>query len=51
MRIDGKYYCRDYKHGIPGAIASTDDYETEEEAIEVVKAIIRGLRVNIDEAD
>ena len=40
IRLDGKYYCRIYKHGIPGAIASTDDYDTGEEAIEAAKAII-----------
>lgn len=41
MRIDGKCYCRIYIHWIPGAVASTDDYDTEEEAIEeAVKAII-----------
>ena len=29
-RLDGKSYCRIYLHGIPGAIASTDDFNTEE---------------------
>ena len=40
MRLDGKYYCRIYQHGIPGAIASKDDFDTEEEAIEAAEAII-----------
>jgi hypothetical protein len=40
IRLDGKYYCRIYMHGIPGAIASTDDYDTEEDAIEAAKALI-----------
>ena len=34
IRLDGKYYCSIYKHGIPGPIAFTDDYDTEEEATE-----------------
>lgn len=51
IRLDGKYYCRIYLRGIPGAVASTDDYDTEVEAIEATEEIIRGLRVNIDEAD
>jgi hypothetical protein len=40
IRIDGKYYCRIYKQGIPGSIDSTDDYDTEQEAIGAAKAII-----------
>jgi hypothetical protein len=41
IRLDGKYYCRIYQHGIPGAIASTGNYDTEEEAIEAAKSLIR----------
>jgi hypothetical protein len=41
MRLNGEYYCRIYQYGIPGAIALTDDYDTEQEAIEAAKAIIR----------
>ncbi len=37
---DGKYYCRIYQHGILDATASTEDYETEEEALEVAEGII-----------
>jgi hypothetical protein len=44
MRLDSKYYCRIYQHGIPGAIASTDDFDTEEEAIEAAEEIILELR-------
>lgn len=47
MRFDGKYYCRIYKHGIPGAIASTDDYDTEDEALEAAKRLIEDLRRTI----
>ena len=36
IRLNGKYYCRIYQHGIPGAIASTDEYDMEEEAIEAL---------------
>jgi hypothetical protein len=50
MRLDGKYYCRIYQHGIPGAICFTDDYDTEEEAIEAVEGIIQGLQLKTDEA-
>ena len=49
MRLDGIYYCRIYLHGVPGAIFFTDDYDLEEEAIEAVKVLIRGLRAKTDE--
>jgi hypothetical protein len=49
IRLDGKYYCRIYLHGIPGAIASTDDYDTKEEAIEVAEGIILRLQESDDE--
>ena len=48
-RLDGKYYCRIYQHGIPGAIASTDDYDTGQEAIEVAEGIILRLQESDDE--
>ncbi len=51
IRLDGKYYCRIYQHGIPGAIASTDDYDAEEDAIEEAEEIIRGLRVNSENTE
>ena len=44
IRLDGKYYCRIYQHGVPGAIATTDDYDTEEEAMEAAKKLIRRLQ-------
>jgi hypothetical protein len=40
MRLDGKYYCVIFQHGVPLAIAFTDDYDTEEEAIEAAKEVI-----------
>jgi hypothetical protein len=40
MRLDGKYYCRIYQHGVPGAIATTDDHDTEQGAIEAAKSLI-----------
>ena len=46
IRLDGKYYCRIYQHGIPLAIAVTDDFETEEEAIEAAKEIVDRFREN-----
>jgi hypothetical protein len=49
MRLDGKYYCRIYQHGIPGAIASTDDYDTEEEAVEAANGIILEIQTTNEE--
>jgi hypothetical protein len=49
IRIDGQYYCRIYKQGLPGPIFFTDDYDSEEEAIEAAKAIIRDHRAITDE--
>lgn len=43
IRFDGKHYCRIYQHGVHGAIASTDDYDTEEEAIEASKFLIHAI--------
>jgi acyl-CoA reductase-like NAD-dependent aldehyde dehydrogenase len=50
MRLDGKYYCRIYQHGILGAIASTEDFDSEEEALEAAEEINRGLQLKTDEA-
>ena len=44
LRIDGQYYCRIYKPGIHLALFFTDDFDTEEEAVEAAKAIIRDHR-------
>lgn len=41
IRLDGKFYCSIYMHGIPGPIAFTDDYDTEEKTKEAAKSIIR----------
>lgn len=40
MRLDEKAYYRTYQHGIPSPIGSTDDYDSEEEAIEAAKETI-----------
>ncbi len=48
-RLDGKYYYRIYQHGIPGAITTTDDYDTEEEAIEAAEAIIQEYQAKADD--
>jgi hypothetical protein len=40
-RLDGKYYCSIFQHGVPLPIAFTDDFDTEEEAIEAAKEFIR----------
>jgi hypothetical protein len=45
MRLDGKYYCVIFQHGVPLAIAFTDDYDTEEEAIEAAKVLVREKQV------
>ena len=50
IRLDGKYYCRIYQRGIPGTIASTEDFDSEEEALEAAEEIIRGLQLKTDEA-
>ncbi len=44
MGLDGRYYARIYKQGIPGPIFFTDDYNTEEQAIASAKAIIQDHR-------
>ncbi len=44
LRFDGQYYCRIYKHGIPGPIFFTDDFITEKDAIASAKAIIQDHR-------
>ena len=49
IRLDGKYYCRIYQHGIPGAITSTDDYDSEEEATETAKEIILEIQTTNEE--
>ena len=49
MPLDGKYYCRIYQHGIPGAIASTDDYEKQEDEIEAAEALIHEYQAKADE--
>ena len=49
-RLDGKYYCRIYMFGIPYFLASTDDFDSEEEALEAAEEIIRGLQLKTDEA-
>jgi hypothetical protein len=51
MRLDNKYYRRIYLHGIPGAVASTDDFDTEQEAIEVLGRMIQVCQVKIINAD
>jgi hypothetical protein len=43
-RPDDKFYCRIYQHYIPKALDKTDDFDTEEEAIEAAKEVIRGIR-------
>jgi hypothetical protein len=40
IRLDGKYYCRIYQHEIPGTIATTEDFDTEDDAVEASKGII-----------
>jgi hypothetical protein len=48
IRLDGKYYFSIYLYGIPGPIAFTDDFETEEEAIEAAKEIVSKLHAKFD---
>jgi hypothetical protein len=43
-QLNGKFYCRIYKSGISGPIFFTDDYDSEEQAVEAAKAIIRDHR-------
>ncbi len=48
-RIDGKYYCRIYQFGIPDAIATTDDYDEQKDAIEAAEATIQEYQAKADE--
>ncbi|MHA2403428.1 MAG: hypothetical protein ACXADH_10595 [Candidatus Kariarchaeaceae archaeon] len=43
-RPNDKFYCRIYQHDIPKALNKTDDYDTEEEAMEAAKEVIREIR-------
>ena len=49
-RLDGKYYCRIYQFGIPDAIATTDDYDEQKDAIEAAEALIQEYQANTAEA-
>jgi hypothetical protein len=49
IRLDGKYYCRIYQHGIPGAIGSTSDFNTKEESIEAAEVLIQAYQAKGDE--
>jgi hypothetical protein len=48
-RLDGKYYCRIFQFGVPQQLASTDDYDTEEEAIEVAELLIQDYQIKTDD--
>jgi hypothetical protein len=48
-RLDGKFYCIIYQFGVPQPLASTDDYHTEEEALEGAEEIIQEYLANTDE--
>jgi hypothetical protein len=50
MRLDGKYYCRIYQFGIPDALASTDDYDEQDDAIEAAEELIKEYQANNAEA-
>jgi hypothetical protein len=47
--LDGKFYCRIYQFGIPQPLASTDDYDTEEEASEAAEVLIQEYLANTNE--
>ena len=49
IRLDGKYYCRIYLHGVPASIASTDDFIEEEDAIKAAEALIQEYQAKADE--
>ena len=49
-RLDGKYCCRIYQFGIPDAIATTDDYDEQKDAIEAAEATIQEYQANTAEA-
>lgn len=48
-RVDGKFYCSIYQHGIPGPIAFTDDFDSEEEAVKAAEEIVSKLHAKFDE--
>jgi hypothetical protein len=48
-RLDGKYYCRIFQFGVPHQLASTNDYDTEEEAIEAAELLIQDYQIRTDD--
>jgi hypothetical protein len=40
-RLDGRFYCRIYQFGIPDALASTDDYDDQDDAIQAAETLIQ----------
>ena len=48
-RLEGKYYCRIYQFGIPQQLATTEDYDEQEDAIEAAEAIIQEYQAKTDE--
>ncbi len=49
--LDGKYYCRIYQFGIHDALATTDDYDGQEDAILAAEALNQGYLVETDDAN
>lgn len=45
ISLDGKFYCSIYQHSIPGPIAFTDGFDTEEDAIEAAMELIHSKQV------
>jgi hypothetical protein len=48
-RFNGKHYCRIFQFGVPQQLASTDDYDTEEEAIEAAELLIQDYQIKTDD--
>ena len=50
-RLDGIYYCRICQVGIHDALATTDDYDEQEDATLEVETLIQGYLVETDYAN
>ncbi len=48
-RLDGKYYCRIYKFGIPQQLVTTEDCTEQEDAIEAAETLIQEYQAKTGE--
>ncbi len=48
-RLDRKYYCCIYQFGIADALATTDDFDEQEDAIEAAETLIQEYQAKTGE--